>query len=173
MGNAELIAEAQEVADSIEGWLNSMPPYDRNSSDRDFDRRTLTGLRAVADALEAAEWQYRELQATVKPTVKQLAAAQAVIAEARVFASTDAYRGDDGVVDGDEVLRILSQSPTDALQERDAAKWDEGYTRGFYDREMMPGEVRDASEGPSENPYATPAPSTPEPETSTTGVSNA
>lgn len=34
-----------------------------------------------------------------------------------------------------------------------AAAWDEGYTRGFYDREVMHGEVRDASEGPSDNPY--------------------
>lgn len=31
--------------------------------------------------------------------------------------------------------------------------WDEGYTRGFYDREKLTGDSRDASEGSSENPY--------------------
>lgn len=51
--------------------------------------------------------------------------------------------------------RAILASPW--LAQRDARiraeAWDEGYTRGFYDREVMPGEARDASEGPSENPY--------------------
>lgn len=34
-----------------------------------------------------------------------------------------------------------------------AAAWDEGYTRGFYDREKLNGDSRDASEGASENPH--------------------
>lgn len=37
---------------------------------------------------------------------------------------------------------------------RDAAEvWGEGYDRGFYDREQLPGDSRDASEGASGNPY--------------------
>ena len=62
-----------------------------------------------------------------------------------------------------EALLAQRDTATNALAtttaERDAAlarvesAWDAGYTRGFYDREVMPGEVRDASEGPSVNPY--------------------
>lgn len=39
--------------------------------------------------------------------------------------------------------------------ERAAAEkaWDSGYTCGFYDREKLSGDSRDASEGSTENPY--------------------
>jgi len=52
--NEQIVAEARDVAESIQGWLNSLPPHERNSGDKDFDRRTLASLRAVANALTAA-----------------------------------------------------------------------------------------------------------------------
>lgn len=52
-----------------------------------------------------------------------------------------------------EILARALLSEHERLDDIRAEAWDEGYTRGFYDRETMPGEVRDASEGPSENPY--------------------
>lgn len=86
--------------------------------------------------------------------LEQLAAAQAVIAEVRAIAA----RSGSDLNAWNKALDVIDLSPADALQAHDrqvAAKaWDEGYTRGFYDRELMHGEVRDASEGPSENPYA-------------------
>ena len=67
----------------------------------------------LADALnDAQKKQLLEL-------AEQLAAAQAVIAEVREFASNAAYRGDDDVVDGNEVVRIVSQSPAGALAAHD------------------------------------------------------
>jgi len=39
------------------------------------------------------------------------------------------------------------------LREHDAKVWDEGYTRGFYDRERLSGDSRDASEGATDNPH--------------------
>lgn len=44
------------------------------------------------------------------------------------------------------------------LEAERAATWDEGYTRGFYDREKLSGDSRDASEGASDNPYRKGAP---------------
>ncbi len=59
--------------------------------------------------------------------------------------------------DGEHRVDAPVDALAEQLAERDAhvraEAWDEGYTSGFYDREVMPGEVRDASEGPSENPY--------------------
>ena len=50
-------------------------------------------------------------------------------------------------------LALFAAQPTVAQVKAEA--WDEGYTRGFYDREALspslPG--RDASEGRSTNPY--------------------
>ena len=44
--------------------------------------------------------------------------------------------------------------PKEATSPSAREVWDEGYTRGFYDREKLTGDSRDASEGSSENPYA-------------------
>lgn len=130
MSNEELIAEARRQAQS---------PWDEPWKDM---------LRDLAVALEAAErvmngYDRTPAEARAHAAEEQLAAAQAAIQ--RVLNLI----GDIGP----EARRILTQSPTDALEAAKAAAWDEGYTRGFYDREMLHGEVRDASEGASDNPY--------------------
>ena len=55
---------------------------------------------------------------------------------------------------GNNAKALNDELPREVLRQK-AAAWDEGYTRGFYDRERlspdMPG--RDASEGATPNPY--------------------
>ena len=55
---------------------------------------------------------------------------------------------------GNNAKTLNDALPREVLRQK-AAAWDEGYTRGFYDREQlspdMPG--RDASEGATPNPY--------------------
>ena len=55
---------------------------------------------------------------------------------------------------GNNAKALNDVLPAEVLRQK-AAAWDEGYTRGFYDRERlspdMPG--RDASEGATPNPY--------------------
>ena len=55
---------------------------------------------------------------------------------------------------GNNAKALNDALPREALRQK-ADAWDEGYTRGFYDREQlspdMPG--RDASEGATPNPY--------------------
>ena len=55
---------------------------------------------------------------------------------------------------GNNAKALNDALPREVLRQK-AAAWDEGYTRGFYDREQlspdMPG--RDASEGATPNPY--------------------
>ena len=74
-----------------------------------------------------------------------------VIEKALIAADEGEYYVARGYIDEGDVGKILAAVLPDLLAEA----WDEGYTRGFYDREQlspdMPG--RDASEGATLNPY--------------------
>lgn len=73
---------------------------------------------------------------------------------ARVIVNHSGHLGthymDVALAAADAVLALL---PGRTESEVKAEAWDEGYTRGFYDRELLSGDSRDACEGASENPY--------------------
>ena len=114
--------------------------------------------------LAAVEQQRFDAATEERRLAGELAAVQAVVAEVRDLLDELDLDSGKTTAPGTAWGSILRESKValagagtsvlaDAIRQAKAEAWDEGYTRGFYDREMMPGEVRDAAEGPSENPY--------------------
>lgn len=54
-----------------------------------------------------------------------------------------------------EFDRWLAAYTAEVREQVAAEVWDEGYSVGFYAREALPGDSRDASEGSGTNPYRT------------------